>query len=50
MATGKRIEPVDNSVSETKADIILEIISNETRRKILSILSEEPIFLAFIIY
>ena len=38
MSTRKGIEPVDFS------DIILEIISNETRRKILSILSEEPMY------
>ena len=44
MSTRKRIEPVDFSLREIKADIILEIISNETRRKILSILCEEPMY------
>jgi ArsR family transcriptional regulator len=44
MSTRKRIEPVDFSLGEIKADIILEIISNQTRRKILSILSEEPMY------
>jgi ArsR family transcriptional regulator len=44
MSTRKGIEPVDVSLGEIKADIILEIISNETRRKILSILSEEPMY------
>jgi ArsR family transcriptional regulator len=44
MSPRKVIEPVDFSLGEIKADIILEIISNETRRKILSILSEEPMY------
>ncbi len=44
MATRRAVEPVDIYVNETKADIILEIISNQTRRKILSILSEEPMY------
>jgi ArsR family transcriptional regulator len=44
MSTRKGIEPVDFSLGEIKADLILGIISNETRRKILTILSEEPMY------
>ena len=44
MSTRKGIEPIDFSLGEINADLILEIISNETRRKILTILSEEPMY------
>lgn len=43
MASRKRTA-VHTYVSEIKTDVILEKISNKTRRKILSILSEEPMY------